>query len=113
MNLSAIGDHANPKVQLIGSRGAPGNTVNHATSYWVPNHTVRTFVDRVDFISGVGPPAYIVTNLAVFAGMRLRSLHPGVTIDDVKENTGFSLDIAEDLGNTRDPTPEELEYIRR
>jgi acyl CoA:acetate/3-ketoacid CoA transferase beta subunit len=112
MNLSAIGDHNKPKVQLIGSRGAPGNTVNHATSYWVPNHTARTFVERVDYISGVGPPAYIVTNLAVFEGMQLRSLHPGVTIDEVTENTGFALDTADDVGTTRDPTPEELEVIR-
>ena len=35
-NISAIGDHAHPKVQLVGVRGAPGNSVNHPTSYWVP-----------------------------------------------------------------------------
>ena len=53
-NISAIGPHAKPKVQLVGVRGAPGNSVNHPTSYWVPDHTVRTFVEQVDVVSGVG-----------------------------------------------------------
>ena len=51
-NISAIGDWARPKAQLVGVRGAPGNTINHPTSYWVPNHSTRTFVDHVDVVSG-------------------------------------------------------------
>ena len=54
-NISAIGDFAQPKRQLLGSRGAPGNTVNNRTSYWVPRHSPRVFVERVDIVSGVGP----------------------------------------------------------
>ena len=54
-NISAIGDFAQPKRQLLGSRGAPGNTVNNRTSYWVPKHSPRVFVERVDIVSGVGP----------------------------------------------------------
>ncbi len=53
-NISAIGDWARPKAQLVGVRGAPGNTVNHPTSYWVPNHSTRSFVEQVDVVSGVG-----------------------------------------------------------
>ena len=53
-NISAIGPHDRPKVQLVGVRGAPGNSVNHPTSYWVPDHSVRTFVEQVDVVSGVG-----------------------------------------------------------
>lgn len=120
MNLSSIGDHAHPKVQMIGCRGAPGNTINHATSYWVPRHTSRTFVERVDFISGVGAPLgnvhRVVTNLGTFdldgGALRLRTIHPGVTVDEVRENTGFDLTIADDLVPTRDPTPDELRLIR-
>ena len=41
-NIAAIGDHAKPKAQLVGVRGAPGNSVNHATSYWVPDHNPRS-----------------------------------------------------------------------
>jgi acyl CoA:acetate/3-ketoacid CoA transferase beta subunit len=121
MNLSSIGDHAKPKVQVIGSRGAPGNTVNHATSYWVPKHSPRVFVDKVDFVSGVGTdrgglPKFVITNLGVFdfetpnGSMRVRSLHPGVRIDEVRENTGFDLTGGDDM--TRDPTEEELRLIR-
>ena len=53
-NISAIGDWARPKRQLLGVRGAPGNTVNNKTSYWVPKHSARVFVDHVDVVSGVG-----------------------------------------------------------
>jgi acyl CoA:acetate/3-ketoacid CoA transferase beta subunit len=120
MNLSAIGDHGKPKVQVIGSRGAPGNTISHATSYWVPRHTSRTFVEQVDFVSGLGTDRgglvqYVITNLGVFdfegpdETMRVRSLHPGVTMDEVRENTGFDID-GDDVP-TREPTAEELELI--
>ena len=54
VNISAIGDPARPARQLLGMRGAPGNTVNHPTSYWVPRHRTRSFVPRVDIVSGVG-----------------------------------------------------------
>lgn len=132
-NISAIGPWSTPKAQLVGVRGAPGNTVNHSTSYWVPNHSTRSFVERVDVVSGVGyaraeaagPSAtrfheirYVVSNLGVFdfatpdRSMRLVSTHPGVTVDDVVEATGFALAIPDDVPDTRDPTPEELELLR-
>ncbi len=53
-NISCIGPWARPKAQLIGVRGAPGNTVNHPVSYWVPRHSRRVFVEHVDMVSGVG-----------------------------------------------------------
>jgi acyl CoA:acetate/3-ketoacid CoA transferase beta subunit len=125
MNLSSIGPHGHPKTQVIGSRGAPGNTINHATSYWVPRHTPRTFVEKVDFVSGVGHDrgvesfaSYVISNLGVcdFGGpgsaMRIRALHPGVTVDEMQENTGFELAVADDAHETHDPTPEELKLIR-
>jgi acyl CoA:acetate/3-ketoacid CoA transferase beta subunit len=123
-NISALGDHARPKVQLIGVRGAPGNTINHATSYWIQNHSARTFVERVDMISGIGTDhgaadlRRVVTNLCVFdfdtpdGSMRVRSLHPGVTVDEVLTNTGFSPVVPDDIPETRPPTPEELSLIR-
>ncbi len=131
-NLSAIGDWARPKVQLVGVRGAPGNSVNHPTSYWVPDHSTRTFVEKVDVVSGVGyaraaaagPGAtryhrlgVVVSNLGVFDFetperiMRLRSVHPGVTVDEVKAATGFDL-IAPDVTETRVPTSAELRLLR-
>jgi acyl CoA:acetate/3-ketoacid CoA transferase beta subunit len=112
-NISCIGDHAKPTKQLIGVRGAPGNTINSA----------RTFVEKVDMISGAGwnngarEIRRIVTNLCVFDfetvdhSMRLRSIHPGVTVDDVRASTGFDID-ASDVKETRAPTGEELRLIR-
>lgn len=132
-NLSVIGDWNRPKVQLIGVRGLPGNTVNHPCSYWVPAHSPRVFVEHVDMVSGVGyEPGRldggrsdrfqnihrIVTNLGVldFAGsdraMRLRSLHPGVTVEEVRAQTGFELEIPERVETTRSPTEEEQRLIR-
>jgi acyl CoA:acetate/3-ketoacid CoA transferase beta subunit len=124
-NISCIGPHATPKRQLLGVRGAPGNTVNHRTSYWVPKHTPRVFVPAVDVVSGVGyhrgggqfHDVYrVVTNLCVldFGGpshaMRLVSTHPGVTVDEVVEQTEFPL-LIEDPPETRSPTEEELALI--
>jgi acyl CoA:acetate/3-ketoacid CoA transferase beta subunit len=132
-NISAIGDWARPKSQLIGVRGAPGNTINHPTSYWVPNHSTRSFVEQVDVVSGVGyqraeaagPSATrfheirrVVSNLGVFdfetpdRVMRLRSRHPGVTVDEIVAATGFELVIPPEAPETRLPTPEELDLIR-
>ncbi|MFC5950444.1 CoA-transferase subunit beta [Pseudonocardia lutea] len=131
-NISAIGDWAKPKRQLLGVRGAPGNTVNNPTSYWVPKHSTRVFVPAVDVVSGVGndraaaAPAsarrfhdlrVVVTDLAVLdydpAGLlRLRSVHPGVTVDQVQEATGFELVLTGEVPTTREPDAEELRIIR-
>ncbi|MCI0347026.1 MAG: CoA-transferase, partial [Chloroflexi bacterium] len=123
-NISVLGEHAKPKVQLIGVRGAPGNTINHSTSYWVQSHTPRTFVEHVDLVGGVGTDRgaadlrRVVTNLCVFdfetpdGAMRLRSVHPGVTVDEVLANTGFAPAIAADVEETRVPAAGELTLIR-
>lgn len=132
-NIACIGDWNRPKSQLIGVRGAPGNTINHPTSYWIPNHSPRSFVAKVDVVCGVGydrarelgPRASrfheirrVVTNLGVFDfetpdnAMRLRSVHPGVAVEDVVKATGFALVIAESVETTRRPTDEELRLIR-
>jgi acyl CoA:acetate/3-ketoacid CoA transferase beta subunit len=133
-NISCVGDWARPKAQLLGVRGAPGNTINHPTSYWVPRHSRRVFTDPVDMVSGLGydraaalgPGAarfheirLVVTNLAVldFASpghaMRLRSVHPGVTPAEVAGATGFPLVIDGDVQVTPAPAPADLDLIRR
>lgn len=125
-NISCIGDHGKPTRQLLGFRGAPGNTINHRTSYWVPKHSPRVFVEAVDVISGVGydhvtGPFHdlhrVVTNLAVLDfdtadhSMRVVTVHPGVEVDDVLSQTGFPLH-HDDVGETRLPTDEELDLLR-
>lgn len=123
-NISCIGPFEKPTNQLLGVRGAPGNTVCHATSYWVPKHSTRVFVDKVDMISGVGTDRgvpvdlrRIVTDLAVLdlggpdGTLRLVSVHPGVTVEDVQAATGFPLHV-DDVVETRLPTDTELRLIR-
>jgi acyl CoA:acetate/3-ketoacid CoA transferase beta subunit len=124
-NISCIGDWARPKAQLLGVRGAPGNTVNHPVSYWVPRHSRRVFVEQVDMVCGVGYDRgatdlrVVVTNLAVLDfrtpehAMRLRSVHPGVELADVLKATGFELVVPADLAVTRGPSAAELDVIRR
>jgi len=131
-NLSAFGPLQQPTRQMFGVRGAPGNTINHPTSYWVGKHTPRVFCDKVDIVSGVGydqidpeNPAYrfhhlhrVVSNLGVFDfggpdhTFRALSLHPGVTADQVTENTSFEVAGLADAGTTRAPTDDELQLIR-
>jgi len=123
-NISCIGDWHRPTAQLLGVRGAPGNTVNHPVSYWVPRHSPRVFVERVDLVCGVGYDhgaaelRVVVTNLAVldFAtpdhAMRLRSVHPGVEVGDVVAATGFPLAVPDRVPVTRPPTDDELGLIR-
>jgi acyl CoA:acetate/3-ketoacid CoA transferase beta subunit len=127
-NISCFGPHDKPTRQMFGVRGGPGNTANHRASYWVPKHSARVFVATVDMVSGVGYDRAVgsaatfhdlhrvVTNLAVldFGGpertMRLVSVHPGVEVAEVLENTGFALDTSE-VTVTRTPTEDELRLL--
>jgi acyl CoA:acetate/3-ketoacid CoA transferase beta subunit len=132
-NFDCIGPHDRPTAQLIGMRGAPGNTIHHPTSYWVPHHDPKVFVERVDVVCGVGydraallgPRASrfheirrVVSNLGVFdfatpdRRMRLASVHPGVRVEDVVAATGFELALDGDVPCTRLPTPAELRLLR-
>jgi acyl CoA:acetate/3-ketoacid CoA transferase beta subunit len=132
-NIACIGDYEKPKAQLLGMRGAPGNTINHPTSYWIPNHSTKTFVHEVDVVTGIGydrarklgPVASrfhelrrVISNLAVFDfqgpenRMRLVSVHPGVSVDEVVEQTSFELVIEGDVPESRQPTDAELSLLR-
>jgi acyl CoA:acetate/3-ketoacid CoA transferase beta subunit len=131
-NIACIGPWSRPKAQLLGVRGAPGNTVNHPTSYWIPAHGTRAFVAQVDCVSGVGydraaaagPGAEryheirrVVSNLGVFDfetpdhRMRVRSLHPGVTVDQVVAATGFELIVPDAVPESPIPTQADLDLI--
>ncbi|MFI6806011.1 CoA-transferase subunit beta [Streptomyces luteogriseus] len=127
-NISCIGDWERPRRQLLGVRGAPVNTLNNPTSYWIPKHSRRVFVDRVDMVCGVGYDRAdgaryhhiprVVSDLGVFDfatpdhSMRLVSLHPGVTVEQVRQATSFELTVPDEVPATREPTGEELRLIR-
>jgi acyl CoA:acetate/3-ketoacid CoA transferase beta subunit len=129
-NISLIGDWNRPTRQLIGVRGAPGNTVNHRVDYWVSRHSPRIFVDRVDMVSGVGNDrareggramrfhhlGVIVTDLAVLGygddgAVVLKSIHPEVEAEAVVAATGFAVDPS-GVPATRIPSAGELSLIR-
>ena len=133
-NISNIGPWHQPKVQLLGVRGGPGNTINHAVSYWIPKHTSRVFAEAVDMASGIGYDRAaavgertrhwhriprVITDLAVLDfetpdhAMRIASVHPGVTVDDVREATSFDLTADDDVSESRPPTDDEMAAIER
>ncbi|MGW4565954.1 CoA-transferase subunit beta [Streptomyces sp. NPDC004561] len=131
-NISCVGDWAEPRRQLLGVRGAPLNTLNNPTSYWIPRHSRRVFVEHVDMVCGVGYDraaalggtarfhrvVRVVSDLGVFdfttpdRSMRLASLHPGVRAARVREATGFALAAPDEVPSTREPEAEELRLIR-
>jgi glutaconate CoA-transferase subunit B len=135
LNSTAIGEHDHPKARLPGAGG--GNDVG--SHCWrtvaIMQHDSRRFVPKVDFITtpgflsgrgareaaGLPPgtgPVYVVSTLALMdyepetCHMRLKSLHPGVTVDEVKANTGFELIIPEKVGQNEPPSAEELRLLR-
>ncbi|WP_137820697.1 CoA-transferase subunit beta [Pseudomonas sp. 2FG] len=134
-NISCIGDYAKPKAQMLGVRGFPGNSISHANSFLVPSHNRRVFVEgEVDMVASVGyNPArlargwaldeidirLIVSDLCVldFLGpqrqMRIRSLHPGVTVAEVQDNTGFALHVPDSIATTTAPSVEQLMLIQQ
>ncbi len=134
-NIVCIGDYRAPKVRLVGPINQPGHFSLFGREFIVVKHEKRNFVDRVDFISGVGyldgpgareklgliggGPHVIFTDKAIFDFdpktklARLKSIHPGVSLDEVVANTGFSHDfIPETVSETPPPTDKELRLLR-
>jgi len=132
MNLSLVGNINKPDRVFVGSRGVPDNTTSAPRIiYFVPSHSSRIFVESVDFRSGVGygqerkeglvkygAPVKVLTNFCILdfdeesGRMRLKSVHQGVTVDDIKSNTGFDLIIPDNVPETKPPSDEELHWIR-
>ena len=134
LNSSFIGDAENPKVRLPGTGGA-NDIASLASKILVAmHHEKKRFVKKVDFIttpgylhggdsreqSGmpVGGTYKVITHLGIFGfdektrRMRLESLHPGATVEEVKDRTGFDLVIPENIQYTKPPTAEELRILR-
>ncbi len=135
LNSTVIGSYSKPKVRLPGSGGA----CDLASFCWrtlvVTKHDPRRFADKLDFLTTpgylTGPgareaaglpantgPFRVITDLAVMGyhpdskRMQVLSLHPGVTLDQVKQNTSFALEVADNLGVTPAPAPAELDVLR-
>ncbi len=125
-NVVIGADYHRPMLRLPGSGGIPDVTTFGRRSYlYVPRHSRAVFVERVDFVSGLGHsparqnglgPHYLISDLGQFdfaeGRLRLISLHPGVALEKVQKKTGFALQIAPDLIETLPPMPEELRLLR-
>ncbi len=133
LNSSFIGDPENPKTRLPGTGG--GNDISSLASMIVAmKHEKRRFVEKVDFVTSpgflhgresraeAGLPSggmfRVVTELAVFSfedelrRMKVMALNPGVTRDQVQDNTGFELLFDDDVSVTEPPTQQELATLR-
>lgn len=134
LNTTVIGDYAHPKVRLPGSGGACEIAIHARQILVIMRQAQRSFVDRLDFRTSPGHsgdpasdaargwhgsgPTSVVTDLATYGfdettgEMVLRTLHPGVTIDDVRANMGWDPKVADGVGETPPPTDEELRLLR-
>jgi glutaconate CoA-transferase subunit B len=119
-------DYDRPNFRLPGCGGIGDVTTFSDKVYlYVPRHSRAIFVERVDFVSGLGHsqarrdgagPQYLVSNLGQFdfleGRMRVVTLHPGVSLEKVRGRTGFRFETATDLRETELPTNEELALLR-
>ena len=137
LNTTVVGDYAHPKVRLPGSGGACEIAINARQVFVIMRQSKRSFVERIDFRTSAGNlggaadserirreqgwlgrgPSVVVTDLGIWhfdeAGeMRLDSVHPGSSLDDVRATTGWEPKVATTLETTPAPTDTELRLIR-
>ncbi len=137
INTTVIGDYAHPKTRLPGSGGACEIAINARQVFVIMRQSARSFVERIDFRTSPGNlggaenaarirreqgwlgsgPSVVVTDLGIYhfdetGEMRLDSLHPGATLDEVRATMGWEPRVAPDLATTPAPTAEELRLIR-
>jgi glutaconate CoA-transferase subunit B len=135
LNTTVIGSYEHPKVRLPGAGGAPEIATACPRTIIVMRQSKRTFVAHLDFLTTVGfgvgagsraslgmpgaGPSVLISDLGMFRPdpetfeMILTSLHPGVSVVDVRNATGWDLKVSGELIETAEPTDEELDYVRR
>ena len=134
INTTVVGDYDKPKVRLPGAGGAPEIAGSAREVFIMLRQTPRAFVDTLDFVTSVGHheggstrgmlgttgagPTVVITDIGVLRPdpqtreLVLSDLHPGRTVDEALEATGWPLQIADNLGSTNPPTLEELHTLR-
>jgi len=117
INTTVIGDYSAPKTRLPGSGGACEIAQNARSVFVIMRQSPRSFVEQLDFRTSVGARvSVVVTDLGIYhmvgGELQLDSLHPGVTLDQVRGAMGWSPRVASDLGETPAPTHDELRMIR-
>ncbi len=119
LNSTVIGDYLRPSVRLPGAGGAPEIATNAREVIVILRHSPRAMVNTLDFLTTPGDRVTaVVTDLAVLAPdpwtreLMLVSRHPGVTVEEIKEATGWPLQLSHPVHETPEPTVEELAYLR-
>jgi len=132
LNTTVIGDYARPKVRLPGSGGACEIAIHARRVVIIAPQSRKSFPERLDFRTSAGHldggdararlglpgagPVGVITQLATFAfadgEMELATLHPGVSLEEVRSNLGWEPRCAVELGTTPPPTAEELRLLR-
>ena len=137
INTTVIGDYAHPKTRLPGSGGACEIAINAREVFVIMRQSARSFVEKIDFRTSAGNlggaeqaerirreggwigrgPSVVVTDLGIWhfgddGEMRLDSLHPGATVDDVRGSVGWEPRISSAIKATPAPTADELRLIR-
>jgi glutaconate CoA-transferase, subunit B len=137
INTTVIGDYAHPRTRLPGSGGACEIAINARQVFVIMRQSARSFVERIDFRTSPGNlggaenaarirreqgwlgsgPSVVVTDLGIYhfdesGEMRLDSLHPGATLDEVRATIGWEPRVSPDLATTIAPTDAELRLIR-
>ena len=134
LNTTVVGSYNKPKVRLPGGGGAPEIATSCGEVFIIMAQGKRSFVDKLDFITSLGHgeggdhrvrlglqtkgPTKLVTDLCIFEPdkktkeMTIVSIHPGVTREQIAENTGWPVRYASNVGETPAPTAKELEALR-
>jgi glutaconate CoA-transferase, subunit B len=135
INTTVIGEYDHPTVRLPGAGGAPEIAAWTREVIVIVKQSPRAFVERLDFITSVGGraggmtraqlgftgagPTIVITDLGILrpngdtGELTLTQLHPGVTVEQVRDATGWSVAIADEVTQTAPPTEEELSELRR
>lgn len=132
LNSTVVGDYAQPKVRLPGAGGAPEIAASAGEVIVMLRQTLRSFVPSVDFVTSVGfgrhgegrsgsvgaGPKLVITDLGVLRPdldsheLTMVATHPGVEVEDVREQTGWDLQYAPKMAISDPPTSEELAILR-
>jgi glutaconate CoA-transferase subunit B len=117
LNSTVIGSYETPKVRLPGGGGAPEIATSVANVFVMLRQSPRSFVERIDFTTSRGERVrVVVTDLGILeprdGELTLVRVHPGVSVDEARAATGWTLKVAPDVRETEPPSPVELDALR-